>query len=113
MIKYLGSLICAFLFCSCGITQPLYNWNGYDQSVYTYIKNSDEISTKNLLKIYEKLLKTTGTRKVPGPGVCADYGYLLIKEGEETKGKELLKREIELYPESAILINSVLKRFEK
>ena len=49
---------------------------------------------------------------MPPPGVCADYGYLLIKKGEVEKGKELLVKETILYPESKLFIDMILKRFE-
>lgn len=98
---------------SCAPTKPLYNWKGYDDAVYAYTKASDETSNENLIKIYEKLIKNSGgSRQVPPPGVCADYGYLLIKKGQMVKGKELLARETVLYPESKQFIDRILKRFE-
>lgn len=113
MIKYLLITALTLLLFSCGTPKPLYNWQNYDAVVYNYIKVSDEKSTENLLKTYDKLIKKYGTRKVPAPGVYADYGYLLIKGGEIEKGKTLLQKEISLYPESATLINGILKRLEK
>lgn len=112
--KYLVIAVISLLAISCTTTQPLYNWRGYDDAVYAYTKASDEKSNENLIKIYEKLiLKSGGTRQVPPPGVCADYGYVLIKKGEIAKGKELLVKETVLYPESKMFIDRVLKRFEK
>jgi hypothetical protein len=99
---------------SCVPTKPLYNWRGYDDAVYAYTKASDEKSTENLIKIYEKLIKKSGgTRQVPPPGVCADYGFILIKKGEIAKGKELLVKETVLYPESKQFIDRIIKRFDK
>lgn len=99
---------------SCTQTKPLYNWKGYDDAVYGYTKNSDEKSTERLVKVYEKLISNSGgTREVPPPGICADYGYLLIKKGETEKGKELLSKEIALYPESKVFIERIIKRLEK
>ena len=99
---------------SCSPTKPLYSWKGYDDAVYAYTKTSDEKSNENLIKVYEKLIKNSGgSRQVPPPGVCADYGYILIKKGETAKGKELLVKETILYPESKVFIDRILKRFEK
>lgn len=104
----------AVLLTSCGTTQQLYNWKGYDDAVYAYTKNSDEKSIAELKAIYNKLInQPDGLRRMPPPGVCADYGYLLIKEGEVAKGKELLNKEIALYPESRPFIERILKRLEK
>jgi hypothetical protein len=107
-------LLVAAAVTSCTPARPLYNWKGYDDAVYSYTKKSDEKSTENLIKIYEKLIKNSGgAREVPPPGICADYGFLVIQKGENEKGKELLTRETELYPESKIFIDRILKRYQK
>jgi hypothetical protein len=114
MKRNLFIILISLIAVSCTQTKPLYNWRGYDDAVYSYTKNSDEKSTERLIKIYEKLINNSGgTREVPPPGICADYGYLLIKKGETEKGKELLTKEITLYPESKVFIERILKRFEK
>lgn len=111
---YLLVAVISMFAISCAPTKPLYNWKGYDDAVYAYTKASDENSNENLIKVYTKLIKNSGgTRKVPPPGVCADYGYILIKKGEIAKGKELLVKETVLYPESKMFIDRILKRFEK
>ena len=114
MKKYFLIVIISIFTISCTSTKPLYNWKGYDDAVYGYTKASDDKSTEKLIKIYENLIKKSGgTREVPPPGVCADYGYILIKKGEKAKGKELLAQEIVLYPESRVFIERILKRFDK
>jgi len=114
MKKYLIAVAAALLAVSCTTTKPLYDWKGYDDAVYAYTKTSDEKSIGNLIKIYEKLInKSGGSREVPPPGICADYGYILLKKGETTKGKELLVKETILYPESKQFVDRILKRLEK
>ena len=114
MKKIFLILILGFAVTACTVTKPLYNWSGYDDAVYAYTKNSSEQSISNLVKIYTKLIDNSGgSRNVPPPGVCADYGYILIQKGEITKGKELLVKETILYPESKPFIDRILKRFEK
>lgn len=99
---------------SCSTTQTLYSWSGYDDAVYDYTKTGHEKSVEKLTKIYDKLINNSGgLRKVPPPGVCADYGYLMIKKGEIELAKELLNKEIELYPESKPFIDRVIKRIER
>jgi hypothetical protein len=107
-------LLGSFLVVSCAPTKQLYNWKGYDAAVYGYIKKSDEERKGKLLQIYMKLINTPdGTRLTPPPGVCADYGYLLIKDGKVEQGKEFLVKETVFYPESKPFIDRILKRFEK
>ena len=47
------------------------------------------------------------------PGVYADYGYILLQIGKTDEGKELLMKEVELYPESKIFIDRILKMLER
>lgn len=109
-----AATLITFAAISCTTQKPLYNWKGYDDAVYAYTKNSDENSTEHLIAVYEKLInKPGGTRKTPPPGVCADYGYILIKKGEIAKGKDLLIKETILYPESKPFIDRIIKRIEQ
>lgn len=102
------------LFSSCGTpTQSLYNWGNYDDALYDYLKKRDDQSLNRLISTYERLIdQPGGSRKTPPPGVCADYGYLLIQKGNIEKGITLLKKEIELYPESRPFIEKIIQRFD-
>lgn len=113
MIKYLIFISTLLLLASCNVQKPLYKYAQYEDAVYRYITVQDEKSEERLIKNYEAILQKTGSRKMPPPGICADYGYLLLKKGETAKGKALLEREREMYPESAKFINAILKRIEK
>jgi hypothetical protein len=107
-------IVVAGVMSSCGVQKPLYNWKGYDDAVYIYTKNMDQKSIDNLLEVYDKLIdNANGTRQVPPPGVCADYGYLLIQKGKIEEGKALLEKEIMLYPESKQFIERIIKRLEQ
>jgi hypothetical protein len=102
-----------FAFASCATQTQLYNWNGYDDAVYAYTKTTDEKSVEKLMEVYVRLIDNSGgARKVPPPGVCADYGFLLIQGGKVEEGKTLLARESTLYPESKTFIDRILARFE-
>ena len=113
MIKYICIVIGCLTCISCASTTSLYSWRGYDEAIYAYTEKADETRMRQILKVYEKILKSKGTRGVPAPGICADYGFLLIKNGEVDKGKQLLQKEIEFYPESETSISRILKRFEE
>lgn len=94
---------------------PLYNWSSYTQDTYKYIKEGEEDNIETLLTTYQWIFDNqTGTiRESVPPGVCADYGYLLVRAGRVEEGKELLKKEKELYPESARFVDSVLRKIER
>jgi len=105
--------LAAMSFVSCATTKPLYNWAGYEQAAYGYLKNLDEPSEAALIKAYQDIIAKkadgTGTRKAVPPGVYADYGYLLLKQGKAKEGKEMLATEIALYPESQPLVARILE----
>ena len=131
--------ISAFLIMSCGTTTSLYYWGGttkgttaYENSAYkNYDKQTPE-SLCQLICIYEDMVKNPGgTRKMPPPGICAEYGYILLipetahifseyatsaqkKMLDATdftqKGKELLEMEIRLYPESIKFVKPLMEK---
>lgn len=114
MKKYTYLIFLSVFLISCTSTKGLYTWSKYEQASYNYLKKSDEKSTDKLFKEYELLINNPkGTRKVTPPGILADYGFLLIQKGDLIKGKEYLKKEILLYPESKIFIDRILKLVEK
>jgi len=110
-------LVISFLFfmlASCTTQKPLYTWGKYEITSYNYLKKADEKSIQQLIENYQQIIeKQKGTRNAIPPGVCADYGFLLLQEGKTKEGKVLLMKEIALYPESKIFINRILKIIEE
>lgn len=104
----------ALLLCGCGTTKTLYSWYDYDSTVHAYTKTHTPKSEQALMDTYEKLInKPGGTRNTIQPGICAEYGYLLLKMGKREEGLTLLNKEVELYPESTVFIKRIIKQFEK
>ncbi|MCR5762845.1 MAG: DUF4810 domain-containing protein [Treponema sp.] len=112
-LKYiLSALAISLAFCLPVTSETLYSWYGYQNKSYKYLKKNDESSYKSLIQCYESIISNQkfGRKAVP-PGIYADYGWALIKSGNKERGIEMLKKEMELYPESSIFINRILKRF--
>ena len=141
-------LLTLLTFClkSCGSTSSLYYWGGVQNRATTYenlaYKNYDKQTPESLCKLicmYEDIVSNPGgIRKMPPPGICAEYGYmLLIPENANIfaeyatsmqkrtflstdyasffpeRGKEMMLKEIELYPESAKFIAPLIERLCK
>jgi hypothetical protein len=111
------TILLAGLFCllltGCVSNQQLYTWGDSQARTYTYIKDGTGKSEQELLTTYQTLIdKQTGTRKTPPPGLCADYGYLLYKQGKTQEGLAFLNKEMELYPESAVFITRIVKNLQ-
>lgn len=113
MKKLIVLAVTALIVVSCQISKPLYNWEKYDRDSYTYLKKNDDKSAEKLIKTYDKIIKKQHrTRQVVPPGIYADYGLLLIERERVDEGKKMLEKEIELYPESKIFIDRILKTLE-
>ncbi len=110
--------IIAFIFIitmgvSCTTQRPLYTWEGYEESSYDYLKNSDEASTLSLIATYEKIIQfQKGSRGIVPPGIYADYGFLLLQANKTTEGQQMLAKEVELYPESKVFIDRILQMMQ-
>jgi hypothetical protein len=102
------------LLVGCVQQNTLYNWGKYQEASYAYVKNNTDEDLEKLMKEYQYIIdnQKDGLKKVP-PGIYADYGYLLVKQGKIKEGLELLKLEIVLYPESAVFIEGIIKRLEQ
>ena len=139
----LSALAIALSSCS---PKLLYNWGGSSGDVSKYeklaYKNYDKNTLQSLcelLVLYETIItKPGGMRKMPPPGICAEYGYLLMQpETADTflknatsfqmkvfkdkelnsyffeHGKEMFELEIKNYPESAIFLAPLIKKLSK
>ena len=146
MKRILTLTLALFLLTSCGITTSLYYWGGVQNGATTYedltYQNYDKQTPESICRLicmYEDMVSSPGgTRSMPPPGICAEYGYmLLIPENAEIfekyattmqkrtfastdyaaffpeKGKELMQKEMELYPEAAKFIAPLIERLCK
>jgi len=136
------------LLSACGTTTPtsLYYWGGtqngtsaYENLAYLDYKKQTPEAMCRLICLYEEMVTHPGgSRQVPPPGICAEYGYLLLNPDTYTvfsehatdsqkklfqssnygtlfteRGKEMFEKEMEYYPESATFIMPLLKKLSK
>ena len=138
------------LLSSCVETKPmLYNWGHnsnsknatqYESLLYDNYHTQSPESVCALLCQYEYMVTHPGgQRGVVPPGICAEYGYLLLspdtpaifldnatRKQKETfgaigdystlfreKGLEMFQKEMELYPESSIFIQPLVQKFSQ
>jgi hypothetical protein len=110
MKKLIMAIAAATFLISCEVQKPLYSWYNYSDASYNYIKKSDEKSTNDLVESYKKIIaKQEGTRGLVPPGIYADYAFLLMKQNKNTEAQVMLEKEIELYPESKIFMDRIIK----
>lgn len=146
MRKAFLALVALLTLYSCGTPNTLYYWGdiqdgttAYENLAYLSYEKQTPKSICDLVALYEDMVTNPGgARQVPPPGICAEYGYLLLQPETATvfmenaskrqkrlfessdyvvlfreRGKELLEKEIQLYPESIRFIQPILKRIAK
>ncbi len=114
MKKSLILFAALILLASCTVQKPLYTWGNYETASYNYLKKSDKRSVRKLMENYQQIIeKQKGARGIAPPGICADYGFILLQEGKKEEGKKMLMKEMALYPESKIFIERILKMIEE
>lgn len=115
--KILKSALAAMTVCalaSCSTSKSLYSWYDYEDATYQYSKKATpELYTKMMNEYVKVGTKQKGTRQAVPPGLNAEYGYQLCKEGKTDEGLKYLKKEIEMYPESEKYVSRIIKQIEK
>ena len=148
MRRFLLLALSALSVVSCGSIysrSTLYYWGGsegtataYEARFYeAYGKSQTPESLCDLLCLYEKMVSHPGgERQTVPPGICAEYGYLLLQAetpatfaahatdaqkrvfGRDAaygdlfreKGAAMMEMEMTLYPESAVYLKPLLKK---
>lgn len=66
------------------------------------------------MKTYEKMIERfeSGRSKLP-PGIYAEYGYFLVASGKTDEGVEMFQKEKQLYPQSHVFMDRLIKKFSK
>jgi hypothetical protein len=108
------TFILAVFVIGCNPSKDTFYWGDYSSTLYNMKKNPDEKSLDLHKKEILKVIETSKKQKhqVP-PGIYAEYGYILLKNGDEPGGMEYLNNEAALYPESQIFINRIKAEYSR
>lgn len=112
-----------------------YYWGQYENNTYDFYKKHSPQALCDMMVMYQDLITNAGgSRNVPPPGVCAEFGYLLLtpenvntyvqnaskqqlkrfsSDDYAAYGVMLLQKEIEYYPESAQFLKPILDNISK
>jgi len=103
-------LLLVILFILGCATERLYYWGNYSQTLYKYKKSPKEETLAGhkacLVNIIEESNKRN--KRIP-PGVCCEYGYILLKEGKTDQALYYFEMEEKNYPESKVFIGRLRK----
>ncbi len=99
---------------ACSSTPVLYRWGAYEPllyQMYTQGDGSDPFEQTALLR--EDIDRTQAEGKRVPPGVHAHLGFLYYSQGDKSAAREEFLKERELFPESSVFINGILKRMKR
>jgi hypothetical protein len=95
----------------CATKSGLYEWGGYDGLMYQSYKNPEAVAkSRETLAAHIVLLEKGGKRVAPG--LHAELGTLLLQSGDKAGALSNYRRERELWPESAVLMDAMIKNLE-
>lgn len=90
---------------------PMYHWGKYEDSLYLRATDTSEEAQAESLKMLETTIhEAEENQSRLAPGIYADYGYLLFKQGRTQEALLNFKKEADLYPESKYFMESVISR---
>lgn len=107
-------IVCSiFVLPGCG-TPPLFDWGDYEESLLIRHEDASEEGQLEAFKMLEATIQEAEEKNGRlAPGIYADYGYLLFKQGNTKGAVENFNKESSLYPESKYFMDSIISRIQE
>ncbi len=107
------ALLCLLL-PACAKPAIPYYWDGYSASLYNLKKNPGDAALEEHKRVLVNIIEESNKKafRVP-PGVCGEYGYILVSEGNVGDGFKYLDMEAQIYPESKVFVERVKEQVKK
>ena len=96
-----------------GCASPgLYQWGGYDQSLYAGYKDVTKMEALRIkLEAHVGEMEKSNARVAPG--LYAELGTLYLKAGATQKAIDFYTKERNAWPESRVLMTSLIQNLER
>jgi len=95
----------------CAPNPTLYQWGDYEQKLHEAYKDPSAI-LEFQAELLEMIQASELNGVLPPPGVYAEYGYALYLSGQLNGAIVYFAKERESWPESAVLMTTVIQRIE-
>ena len=90
----------------------LYQWGGYDQSLYAGYKDVTKMEALRIkLEAHVGEMEKSNARVAPG--LYAELGTLYLKAGATQKSIDFYTKERNAWPESRVLMTSLIQNLER
>jgi hypothetical protein len=91
-----------------GCTRELFYWGDYEDTLFERYVQNDPTQTEAQLQ--ELIAEANSSNGRVAPGIYADYGFMLFTRGDKNGAIRSFEQERKLYPESTILMTSLIDR---
>ena len=103
---------CALSVSACLPAKHFY-WGSYEDCIYSRQQHAGaEGETEAATMLLATINEAQANNGKVGPGIHADYGYLLFKQGKADEAIAELQKEAALYPESKPLMETMFSRIQ-
>lgn len=115
MLKKTLPLIAALALVGCAQPgpKPLYQWAGYQTSVYQYMKSNGAEPGAQIATLEAQIEKNKVANEANPPGLRAHLALLYAKTGDDVAAQRHLEAERAQFPESAAYVDFLLKSSKK
>jgi hypothetical protein len=111
MLKNLTYIVLLLTIVSCKSPKTFYDYHkDYDKAYEAYLDGNTQIQKEVLLESFRDANEDRDI-KVP-PGSYLEYAYIVLREGKRELANQYFEKEIQLYPESYALIQSLKDNYE-
>ncbi|MFD2755010.1 DUF4810 domain-containing protein [Comamonas terrae] len=91
----------------------LYNWNGYQAQVYSYLKSDAPSADEQILLLEQGVQKTAAQGAHLPPGYYAHLGLLYLNAGRTDQAITAWEQEKKIFPESTQYIDYLINNMKK
>jgi hypothetical protein len=92
--------------------QPIYNWGDYESMLYAGYKDPTKMEEMKLGLESHIAAMDKSNQKI-APGLLAELGTLYLQSGSSDKAISMYTRERDTWPESKVLMDSMIKNIER
>ncbi len=110
-ILWIPTLTALALLTGCA-TPGLYQWGGYDQSLYAGYKDVTKMESLRI-KLEAHVGEMEKSNAKVAPGLYAELGTLYLKAGATQKAIDFYTKERNAWPESRVLMTSLIQNLER
>jgi hypothetical protein len=93
--------------CGCATKEP-YDWGSYEKSLYVYYKNP-ATAPDFAAGLQATITAAERGRAVEAPGLYAEYGYLLLQQGNHYGAVTAFRKEEAQWPESRAFMDHMIQ----